>query len=147
MLHITSLQHVAVCVTDIARSKRFYGDVLGLKEVDRPAFPFGGAWYELGDGRQLHLIVHERPRTLRGTTDIDLRDGHLALGVDDYDRAVAALQAAGVECVLRPENVTPWKQAYVTDPDGNVIELNAPRVEVRFRREGRGEADLRDLGG
>ena len=127
MVDISSLHHVAVCVTDIARSKKFYGDVLGLKEVDRPVFPFAGAWYELGDGRQLHLIVHERPRTLRGTTEIDLRDGHFAFGVADYEQVVEQLQAAGVECVVRPDNVTPWKQVYVTDPDGNVIELNTPR--------------------
>lgn len=126
-ISIIALHHVAVCVTDIARSKTFYSAILGLTEVDRPAFPFGGAWYEIGDGRQLHLIVHEHPRTLRGTTAIDLRDGHLALAVADYDQALSALQAAGVECVPRPDNVTPWKQVYITDPDGNVIELNAPR--------------------
>ena len=126
-LHISSLNHIAVCVTDIARSKRFYGGVLGLKEIPRPAFPFDGAWYELADGRQFHLIVHDRPLALRGTTEIDPRDGHLAFGVDDFDRAVAHLHAAGVECVVRPENVTPWKQMYFTDPDGNVIELNALR--------------------
>ena len=127
MLSITSLNHAAVCVTDIARSKQFYGGVLGLKEVPRPAFPFEGAWYELTDGRQFHLIVHDRPLTLRGTTEIDLRDGHLALGIDDFEGAVAQLRAAGVECVVRLENVTPWKQIHFTDPDGNVIELNALR--------------------
>lgn len=127
MLLITSLNHVAVCVTDIARAKRFYGDVLGLTEIDRPPFPFGGAWYELTDGRQLHLIVHDRPLTLRGTTEIDLRDGHLAFGVADFEPAVAQLEAKGVQCVVRPDNITPWKQVYITDPDGNVIELNALR--------------------
>ena len=127
MVEITSLHHVAVCVTEIGRSKSFYGEILGLREVARPAFPFEGAWYELGDGRQLHLIVHEAPRTLRGTMEIDLRDGHFAFGVADYDRTAERLRASGVECVLRPDNVTPWKQIYVTDPDGNVIELNAPR--------------------
>ena len=124
---ITSLHHIAVCVTNIARSKRFYGEVLGLKEIPRPAFPFDGAWYELADGRQFHLIVHEPAQTLRGTTDIDSRDGHVALGVADFDSAVAHLRAAGVECLARPDNITPWKQVYVTDPDGNVIELNAVR--------------------
>jgi glyoxylase I family protein len=127
MVELTSLNHVAVCVTDVERSKRFYREVLGLKEVDRPAFPFDGAWYELADGRQFHLIVHDRPLTLRGTTEIDLRDGHIAFGVKDFDGAVVHLRAAGVECVARPENVTPWKQIYFTDPDGNVIELNALR--------------------
>ena len=90
-------------------------------------FPFGGAWYELTDGRQLHLIVHDRPLTLRGTTEIDLRDGHLAFGVADFEPAVAQLEAKGVQCVVRPDNITPWKQVYITDPDGNVIELNALR--------------------
>ena len=127
MIHIASLHHVAVCVTDIARAKTFYSEVLGLKEIARPAFPFEGAWYELSDGRQVHLIVHERPRTLRGTTEIDLRDGHFAFAVSDYEQTVEKLRAAGVPCELRPDNVTPWKQVYVTDPDGNVIELNAPR--------------------
>lgn len=127
MLDITSLHHVAVCVTDIARSRKFYGSVLGLQEVARPAFPFEGAWYQLGDGRQLHLIVHERPRTLRGTTEIDLRDGHFAFGVADWEKTVERLQAAGIPCVVRRDNVTPWKQVYITDPDGNVIELSAPR--------------------
>ena len=127
MLDITSIHHVAVCVTDIARSKKFYGSVLGLNEVPRPAFPFDGAWYQLGDGLQLHLIVHERPRTLRGTTVIDLRDGHFAFGVADYERAVERLQAAGIPCQVRRDNVTPWQQVYITDPDGNVIELSAPR--------------------
>ena len=124
---ITSLNHVAVCVTDVDRSRRFYGGVLGLKEIERPAFPFEGAWYELADGRQFHLIVHDHPLALRGTTKIDPRDGHLAFGVEDFDGAVAHLRAAGVECVVRPENITPWKQLYITDPDGNVIELNALR--------------------
>ena len=127
MVEITSLNHSAVCVTDVERSKRFYGGVLGLKEIARPSFPFAGAWYELADGRQFHLIVHDHPLTLRGTTQIDLRDGHLAFGVEDFDGAVAHLRAAGVECVVRPDNITPWKQVYFTDPDGNVIELNALR--------------------
>ena len=127
MLQITALNHIAVCVTDVERSKRFYGGVLGLKEIPRPPFPFDGAWYELADGRQFHLIVHDRPLTLRGTSEIDLRDGHLALRIVDFESAVTQLQAAGVECVVRRENVTPWKQVYFTDPDGNVIELNALR--------------------
>lgn len=127
MLRIEALHHTAFCVRDLALAKQFYGDVLGFREIDRPPFPFGGAWYELPDGRQLHLIVHDRPLTLRGTRDIDPGDGHIALRVADYDAALAHLRAHGVECLERPDNVTPWRQLYVTDPDGNVIELNVER--------------------
>jgi len=125
---IDSLHHVAVSVTDLERAKRFYGEVLGLAEIERPAFGFPGAWYALGD-QQLHLIVHTRPRSLRGTTEVDSRDGHFAVRVRDYDRTLARLRAHGVPTKESPVNVTPWAQIYVTDPDGNVIELNVERAE------------------
>ena len=125
-MQVESLHHVAVCVTDLERARRFYREVLGLNEVPRPPFDFGGAWYELGAG-QLHLIVHPPTRTLRGTTDIDTRDGHLALRVPDYRAALDRLHRLGVPCVAKPDNLTPWAQIYVTDPDGNVIELNAEK--------------------
>jgi glyoxylase I family protein len=127
MLGMTTLHHVAVCVTDLERSKRFYEDVLGFTAIDRPAFKAPGAWYELPDGSQLHLIVHAAPRTLRGTTAVDILDGHFAIRVADYEQAVAHLRAHGVECFELPQNVTPWKQLYFTDPDGNEIELNVDR--------------------
>lgn len=123
---VQTLHHVAVCVTDLARAKYFYGEILGLPEVPRPAFDFGGAWYECG-GRQLHLIVHPPTRTLRGTTEIDPRDGHLALRVASYARTLEHLRYHQVACVEVPRNLTPWAQIYVVDPDGNVIELNAER--------------------
>ena len=124
---VQGLHHTAVCVTDIARAKRFYGEVLGLLEVPRPDFDFEGAWYQLPDGRQLHLIVHDAPYTLRGTTAIDTRDGHMALRVASYQQTLAALTALGIEHVAQWQNKTPWAQIYVTDPDGNILELNAER--------------------
>src|SRR5438105_4496935 len=39
--------HSGVTVRDLERSRRFYGDLLGLKEVDRPDLGFPGAWYEI----------------------------------------------------------------------------------------------------
>jgi catechol 2,3-dioxygenase-like lactoylglutathione lyase family enzyme len=124
----TRLHHAAVCVTDIDRSKRFYTEVLGLHEVARPDFDFAGAWYEFSDGSQFHLIVHDSPLALRGTTAIDPKDGHLALRVDSYEATLAHLKRHGVAHVAQWQNKTPWAQIYVTDPDGNIVELNAERV-------------------
>lgn len=128
MIEVESLHHVAVCVTDMARARHFYGVVLALPEVARPPFDFEGAWYEFGD-RQLHLIVHPPTLTMRRTREIDAKDGHLALRVKSYRRALEHLKAHGVEVLERPENLTPWAQLYVTDPDGNVIELNADTAD------------------
>ena len=69
--------------------------------------------------------MHPPTRTLRGTRDIDSRDGHLAIRVRSYDEALAHLRSHGVECLESRRNLTPWAQIYVTDPDGNVVEFNA----------------------
>jgi catechol 2,3-dioxygenase-like lactoylglutathione lyase family enzyme len=129
MLSVETVHHVAITVTDIERSKRFYSEVLELPEVARPDFDFGGAWYEIG-GREVHLIVHDQTKTLRGTTAIDLKDGHFALRVRSYADALKHLQAHGVPYLALPQNKTAWAQIYVTDPDGNVIELNAERSTI-----------------
>ena len=132
MLEVETLHHVSICVTDLDKARQFYGGLLGLREIpeERPkAFDFPGAWYELGGSRQLHLIVHTTPRTLRGTSEIDLMDGHCALRVRSYAQTRAYLEEKGVPMMDRPQNPTPWPQIYVTDPDGNVIELNAATRE------------------
>ena len=125
MIDIEALHHVAVCVTDLERAKQFYGGILGLEELPRPPFDFGGAWYALGSSQELHLIVHPPTLTMRRTTEIDANDGHLAIRVASYQQTLDHLRRHGVECLDRPRNLTPWPQIYVTDPDGNVIELNA----------------------
>ena len=131
-LVVETLHHVSLSVTDLERAKRFYGDVLGLPELERPPFDFPGAWYALGD-RQLHLIAHTHPRTLRGTTEVDSRDGHLALRVADFDAALERLRGHGILIKESRANITQWSQLYITDPDGNVIELNVARADRRGR--------------
>jgi glyoxylase I family protein len=128
MIEIETLHHVSLSVTDLARARHFYGNVLGLKEIPRPPFEFPGAWYQVGD-RQLHLIVHPGTHTLRGTTTIDSREGHYGIRVRSYRQTLEHLEAQGISYRDKPRNLTPWPQIYVTDPDGNVIELNAERVD------------------
>jgi glyoxylase I family protein len=123
-----SLHHVSVCVTDLARSKRFYSEAVGLRELPRPDLGFPGAWYAIGTTQELHLIVHPASKTIRGTPEIDGRDGHFAFRVANYEATLARLRAHGVTLIESPHNATPWAQIYVTDPDGNVIEFNVERT-------------------
>lgn len=135
MIEISGLHHISLPVTNLDRSKAFYRDVLGLKEIERPAFEFAGAWYGVGD-RQLHLIVHDKP-TLR-THGIDSHDVHFAMRVTSYPETVAFLKSLGYSTEARDaakklrENQwgkAGFPQLFILDPDRHVIELNAERVE------------------
>ena len=117
--------HVSFSITDLARSKQFYGTVLGLAEIARPEMGIGGAWYRAGD-TEVHLIV--RPAGVEtGTPPPRLTPiaDHVAFQIDDYAAAVAHLRGAGLE-VLETSRAT--GQLWVRDPDGHVIELIAPPI-------------------
>ena len=131
---MTALHHVALPVSDLERSARFYRDVLGLRQIERPAaFDFPGAWFALGDG-QLHLI--ERPdATFRSGKPLDSRDVHFAVRVASYDAMFDHLQALGYSTNAPADDILRIKanrkpnagfpQIFLLDPDRHVIEINA----------------------
>src|SRR5262245_26528816 len=54
-LRVKTLDHVTIVVKDLEKSRRFYVDVLGMRETRRPAFSFDGLWFQAG-ATQIHLI-------------------------------------------------------------------------------------------
>lgn len=136
MLKIETIHHVALPVTDLERSKRFFSDVLGLREIRRPPFDFPGAWYQLGD-RQLHLIVHDMS-TFREGKPVDSHDIHFAVRVNSYRETREFLRSKGFDPEAEdefrrmkesPRSTAGWPQLYIMDPDRNVIELNAEHLD------------------
>jgi glyoxylase I family protein len=139
MLEIETLHHTSLPSSDIERSKRFYSEVLGLKEIPRPSFTFPGAWYQVGD-RTLHLIVGTR-LTFREGKGIDSRDAHVAIRVKSFRGAIDHLAALGYEPLdpdvaaqdpfrtmrINKRATAGFPQIYILDPDRNVIEINADR--------------------
>jgi predicted enzyme related to lactoylglutathione lyase len=117
-MHTTGLHHVAISVKELEPAVRFYADVMGFEQLDRPDFGFPGAWFQAGD-HQIHLME-------MADAQPDPRQ-HYALRVDDLDAAMAAITAAGGD-VRRamPEVAGAGRQAFVRDPSGNRIELNEP---------------------
>jgi catechol 2,3-dioxygenase-like lactoylglutathione lyase family enzyme len=122
------LDHAALLISDPERSRAFYVGVLGLKEVARPeTFTFPGLWLQIGD-QQLHLIGEAVPgRARQAYSPEELGGGftsHFAIEVDDLHATIAALQQRGGALVGGPrprgDGVT---QAYISDPDGHVVEL------------------------
>lgn len=118
MITIKDLNHVALGVSDVPRSIQFYREVIGLEQKARPAFDFDGAWFQLGETRELHLLegldhpVHEHPR-----------GNHFAIEVEDIDACQAHLEAVGANIIninLRPDGA---RQIFITDPDEHVVEF------------------------
>jgi glyoxylase I family protein len=115
---IADVHHVSLNVSDVERALGFYCDVLGMATLPRPDFPFGGAWLDAGNGRQVHLIEAKVP------TDLGQ---HVAFRVLDIDAVIGQLRVAGVDS---PDAVsvgdTGIRQTFVSDPDGNRIEFTQP---------------------
>lgn len=118
---ITACHHLAICAHDIDAARAFYGELLGLEELERPpeiAKNFRSAWYRLGIS-EMHVV--ENP-------DFEPLDSplgpHIAVVTSDFDAFTQAVAerggkfrfgpAAGPDGVLR---------AIVKDPTGNTIEI------------------------
>ena len=124
---VMALHHVALPVSDLERSRRFYREVLGLSETERPAaFDFPGAWFSVGAAGQLHLMQREGG-TLRNGKPVDSRDVHFTIRVDDFDealpRARALVTAFAEEPHVNPSTGT--KEFALRDPDGYYVMISA----------------------
>jgi catechol 2,3-dioxygenase-like lactoylglutathione lyase family enzyme len=147
------LDHVSVTVGVMARSLRFYHELLGLpirgqgrEEVSGPGVGGGAgettvfryADLDLGRGQILELLEYERPRGRPLAQDVhDPGSGHLGLRVERLEEALGRLKAAGFPARGPPitlDGPEDWRGArvvYVTDPDGVTVELveGSPRAK------------------
>lgn len=125
-LAVNSLDHVTIVVRDLDATRRFYVDVLGMRQVDRPAFSFAGQWFEAG-GTLIHTILEYSGSSPAGMGGgMNTRGHHFAFLVDDVAPWVGRLEEAGVPIVsppkLRPDGAN---QVFVHDPDGHLVELSS----------------------
>ncbi|HET9719038.1 MAG TPA: VOC family protein [Solirubrobacteraceae bacterium] len=116
---IEGLDHVQVAAPPgcEAEARRFYGDLLGLTELEKPESlqRRGGVWFAVG-AQQLHVGV-EAPFT-------PARKAHPALRVrpGSLDSLAARLEAAGVTVAWDGE-IAGVRRFFSADPWGNRIEL------------------------
>jgi lactoylglutathione lyase len=113
--------HTMVRVTDIDASKRFYCDLLGLKEVRRKDDEKGRYTLvflapEGQEEAQVELTWNWDPEEYSGGRNF----GHLAYAVEDIYAACEKLQAGGVTINRPPRD---GRMAFVRSPDGISVEL------------------------
>jgi len=107
-------------------ARRFYRDLLGMGEVEKPREleTRGGCWFESGAVR-IHLGVEPDFRPAK--------KAHPALDSTDYPALVSRLRAAGVE-VREAGDVPGVRRCHIDDPFGNRIELIDPNPQANRDR-------------
>ena len=133
MIDITSLSHVTLIVREPEASKRFYGGVLGMREVATPSgFNPAITWFRSGTA-ELHLqhrsiaVQDSGDPPAQTTAERDAaRARHIAFAVADIEATRRALEQHGVEVVLGPRpRGDGAEQLYCRDPDGHLVELHS----------------------
>ena len=118
------LDHIAIHVTEMSRSARFYEQVLGLESISEPFQDGLHLWYRIGNGLSLHVIGGANPIP---TPSIQ---HHFAFRVSSLDPVMQRLDLHHVtyrnlkgdaRINIRPDGL---RQIYLQDPDGYWIEIN-----------------------
>jgi catechol 2,3-dioxygenase-like lactoylglutathione lyase family enzyme len=117
VIDVERVDYVRVPATDIEEAKRFYGEVLGLRE--NPNSP-GDDWieYEAGNVTLAVMTPHTHDYEFEA-----LPPATIALRVPDVAEAAARLQSAGLD-LGEVWDSGACKGVGVTDPAGNRILLH-----------------------
>ena len=118
-------------VVDVEASARFYSELFGFSETFRTPDKGAPIHVELSLGPlKLGLVTFESARRLHG---LEVGSGppraELVLWTDDVDEAHAAATAKGARTLSPPHDfLAALRAAWVTDPDGNPVQIVARRV-------------------
>ena len=132
MIHIRDIDHIVLRVVDLPAMLRFYGDGLGCR-IERRQDEIG--LIQLRAGRSMVDLVPLNGKLGRAGGAAPGQDGHnvdhVCFRVDPFDeRAIRAhlaslgIEAGPVESRYGAEGEGP--SIYLSDPQGNVVELKGP---------------------
>ena len=112
---ITEIAFSGYPVTDMARSRKFYEGVLGLKPS---LVSEGSAWveYDLG-GSTFGLGAYPMWKPSQD-------GGIVAFEVDDFDKTVGDLKKASVVFTMEPMETPICHLAIIHDPDHNAVMIH-----------------------
>ena len=128
--------HVAFRVADVERCVTWYADAFGARIVFHGEPQAGRQelmFLEFAPGQHIEIFTNGTERSQTPSQAIGYQ--HYCLVVDDIDAAIRHLATMNVQ-PERPvrEGRAHYRIAFVTDPDGNVIELMEIRPESAIYR-------------
>ncbi len=114
-LNVAGVVFVIYHVTDVARARKFYGEMLGLHSCMEMEFAPGKWWveYDIGGPSALALTNFESP-AMNAT-----KSPGVALEVTDLEDALRHVRAAGIEVTWGPNEFPVCHSFAIKDPDGN----------------------------
>ncbi len=119
--------HASILATDLEESVAFYEEVFGMERIPSPNFTTPVEWLRVGD-LTLHLFKR----------DIEAADFyHVGLHVDDFEHVYREVDERDIATTFDPETDEPVVyelpegavQLYLTDPSGNLVEVNYHDVD------------------
>jgi catechol 2,3-dioxygenase-like lactoylglutathione lyase family enzyme len=128
-IKIECLDHIAVRVTDMERSKQWYQRVLGLSayELDEwgkvPVFLLAGTTGIALFPADLNAVVPDRD-----SKHVKLDHFAFRLGLDDFKRAQERYRALDLKFEFQDHYY--FHSIYTRDPDGHVVELTTAVMDT-----------------
>jgi lactoylglutathione lyase len=119
------IDHISISVRDLAVSARFYGETLGLAEIENKTRKLTIRWFAFDRDRAIHLITGvDEPAPERPMIS------HFCLSTPNFGHTLKILAERGVKYMsltrepgrysLRGDGV---RQTYFQDPDNHWIEV------------------------
>jgi predicted enzyme related to lactoylglutathione lyase len=116
---LKELAFVGYPVTDFEKARRFYGEILGLRETLTFEHEGEVGWVEYDLAGQTLALARASDQWQPNPNG-----GGACLEVHDLDRAVAHLRESGVAIVMGIQDYPICRLALIADPDGNTIALH-----------------------
>jgi catechol 2,3-dioxygenase-like lactoylglutathione lyase family enzyme len=131
---VTQLDHVGLSVADLDAQADWYSRALGLEQLEPGGIPAVGlrVVFLVDPEHKWALELLNRPGSQpkpRATSApehvLSQGYGHICLRVDDVDAQYERLMAAGATSIMAPGEspVSGVRMAFVSDPEGNFIEM------------------------